>query len=135
MPIHKLTPTKIERATEPGWLADGGGLYIKVTGPMNKSGVFRFVYQGREHCIGLGPYGDISLDEMREAARQNRLLLRAGSKPKDARDRAKQEVIVATASTISFAEAAERWLTEVKDGETRSLKSKKQRLSQLQRST
>ena len=47
----RLTALKVERAKAPGMYADGGGLYLQVTGDgkkhVNKSWLFQFKVHGR----------------------------------------------------------------------------------------
>jgi len=73
--IEKLTADKVRRACRPGRLGDGGGLYLQITPSGNKSWIFRYGRQGREHYMGLGPLHTVSLVEARHAAQQARKYL------------------------------------------------------------
>ncbi|WP_312792348.1 tyrosine-type recombinase/integrase [Diaphorobacter nitroreducens] len=73
--IEKLTANKVRRACRPGRLGDGGGLYLQITPSGNKSWIFRYGRQGREHFMGLGPLHTVSLVEARHAAQQARKYL------------------------------------------------------------
>lgn len=69
----KLTSLFVERATEPGKYADGGGLYLVVGGPTSKSWSYRYWIEGKERWHGLGSFKDVSLKEARLARDAARL--------------------------------------------------------------
>ena len=52
--IGRLTALKVSRAIKPGMYADGGGLYLQVTGTGAKSWIYRYMLRGREREMGLG---------------------------------------------------------------------------------
>src|SRR5438270_9945047 len=57
-------------------LADGRGLYLRVTATGGKSWVYRYMANGQRHDMGLGPYPEVPLADAREkalAARRARL--------------------------------------------------------------
>ena len=54
-------------ASKPGFHADGGGLYLKVTDG-GASWVFRFMVNGRRRYMGLGPLRVFGLQEARAKA-------------------------------------------------------------------
>jgi hypothetical protein len=62
----------------------GGELYAQVTKKQGRLWVFRYERLGHERWIGLGPLGDVSLEEAREDARAARKQLRKGIDPLDA---------------------------------------------------
>ena len=132
MPIHKLTVAKIQRARKVGLLNDGNGLYLKIAGPNNKSGVHRFKFHGRSHYMGLGSCNAVTLAEMRDKVRANRKLLDAGINPLAHHKRAKLEAAADAARTISFREATELYV-KAHDAEWRSPKHKRQWESSLAR--
>lgn len=47
---------------KPGMYADGGGLYLQVTGPNAKSRIFRYWLNKSAHEMGLGPLSAIKID-------------------------------------------------------------------------
>jgi integrase len=83
-PIHLLTPAKV-RSNQPGFFADGGGLYLLVTpganGRVSKSWVFRYFDNRRERQMGLGSERDVSLAEARLKALEARKLRLEGIDP------------------------------------------------------
>jgi integrase len=75
--IHRLTPARV-RSNKLGRHADGGGLYLDVSagsnGSINKSWIFRYADNGRQHEMGLGSLQTVSLAEAREKALECRKL-------------------------------------------------------------
>jgi len=45
--INRLTARRVATVTDPGYHADGGGLYLQVTASGAKSWVFRYRFEGR----------------------------------------------------------------------------------------
>lgn len=88
----KLSARLVANLKEPGRYGDGGGLMLQVTAAETKSWIFRFMRNGRSHWMGLGPYPDIGLADAREAAQEQRRLLRANVDPLAAK---RQQVISA----------------------------------------
>jgi hypothetical protein len=79
--IHRLNTLAVTRAREPGFYADGGGLYLQVSKSNTKSWVFRYVLRGNQHWMGLGSINDWSLADARERARECRQSLAKGLIP------------------------------------------------------
>lgn len=44
--INRLTARRVATAIDPGYHADGGGLYLQVTASGTKSWVFRYRFEG-----------------------------------------------------------------------------------------
>jgi integrase len=132
MARNKLTAFKVQRA-KPGpggkvrMLSDGGNLWLQVKASKDgaavyKSWIFRYalpgVYRtsktGKQHQVerqmGLGNTDDISLEKAREAAQEQRLLLRAGKDPIDEKNAQRAAVLRERASVVKFRDAAERYL-------------------------
>ncbi|MCF6363463.1 MAG: Arm DNA-binding domain-containing protein [Gammaproteobacteria bacterium] len=65
-------------ALEPGFYADGNGLYLKVDKSGAKCWVQRIVIGGKRRDIGLGSATLVTLTEGREKALENRRTARAG---------------------------------------------------------
>ena len=66
--LQRLSSLAVERAKAPGYLHDGGGLYLQVTATSGKSWILRYARAGRRPEMGLGPYPDVSLAAARKAA-------------------------------------------------------------------
>jgi integrase len=97
-----LTAVAVRALNEPGFYADGNGLYLKVIDSGAKRWVQRLLIKGRRRDIGLGSASLVTLAEAREAALVNRKLARSGGDPL----RAKKEA----EAVLTFAEAAEQVL-------------------------
>ena len=69
----KLKPLDVERETKPGKYADGGGLYLIVTGATSKNWSYRYWKDGKERWHGLGSFKDVSLKDARLARDAARL--------------------------------------------------------------
>jgi hypothetical protein len=59
--VGRLTALKVDRVKKPGMYADGGGLYLQVTGDGSdrtaKSWIYRFTRRGKVRRIGVGRMG------------------------------------------------------------------------------
>src|SRR5258705_10867029 len=62
-------------------LGDGGGLYLRATPTAAASWIYRFEQDGVGHEHGLGSYYTVTMDEVREAARECRKLVRDKKNP------------------------------------------------------
>lgn len=97
-----LTAVTVRALNEPGFYADGNGLYLKVIDSGAKRWVQRLLIKGRRRDIGLGSASLVTLAEAREASLVNRKLARSGGDPL----RTKKEA----EAVLTFAEAAEHVL-------------------------
>src|SRR6516225_1966666 len=70
MRTGKLNARKVAMV-KPGKYGDGGGLWLYV-GPNSRSWVYRYMIVGRAREMGLGSFGNLTLEEARELARQHR---------------------------------------------------------------
>ena len=61
--INKLSAVAVQKAKEPGYYGDGGGLWLQISKLGGKSWVFRFTLHGKTREMGLGPLRTISLAE------------------------------------------------------------------------
>lgn len=89
---------------------DGSGLYFQVTGENARSWLYRYEMHGRERWMGLGPFPAISLAAARKRAREARAMRADGRDPIEARDTEKTAERLRKAGTISFEEAAGRYI-------------------------
>jgi len=80
-PINKLTALQVKRESNPGFYADGNGLYLKVDKSGAKRWIQRLVINGKRTDMGLGSASLVSLSDVREKARTNRALARSGGDP------------------------------------------------------
>ncbi len=82
-----LTAMAVKKLKEPGFYADGNGLYLRISKTGAKSWVQRIVIKGRRVDIGLGGVSYVSLAEARELAKENRKIARRGGDPLEQRRR------------------------------------------------
>src|SRR6516164_3973199 len=68
MRTGKLNARKVA-TVKPGKYGDGGGLWLYV-GPNSRSWVYRYMIVGKAREMGLGSFGNLTLEEARELARQ-----------------------------------------------------------------
>ncbi|TAA42514.1 tyrosine-type recombinase/integrase [Pseudoxanthomonas winnipegensis] len=110
--LFKLSARKVTTTNKPGYYADGGGLYLQVTGTGAKSWVFRYRFGSKRPEMGLGPLHTISLAEARDAAQEARKALLAGTDPLAARRAARAANMVIP----TFWDAATTYIDEQKAG-------------------
>lgn len=109
----KLNALAVKRATKPGRMADGGGLYLVIGPAGGKYWIFRGVVKGQKDKkgkplrveMGLGGVAEVSLAEARELAAEARKKARNGISPVRAREEERRE---AATSIPTFKEAAEK---------------------------
>lgn len=77
----RLSAAFVRNLKEPGFYADGNGLYLKVDPSGAKRWVQRVVIHRKRRDIGLGSASLVTLAEAREKALEQRKLARAGEDP------------------------------------------------------
>jgi integrase len=108
--MDRLNPKRVLKASKPGLLHDGRGLYLNVSVNGGKSWLYRFELDGRARWMGLGPYPEITLARAREKALEARRLKVEGIDPLDQR-RAEQAAKKALAAkAITFKTCSERYI-------------------------
>jgi len=112
--VNRLTARRVTTVTDPGYHADGGGLYLQVTASGSKSWVFRYRFEGRRPEMGLGPLHVIGLADARTAADAARKMVQSGQDPLAGR----RAAAVATSSIPTFWEAAVAYIAERQAGWT-----------------
>jgi integrase len=132
--LNKLSAARVAKCSQPGYLIDGGGLYLQValrtakrspekkrpaTEEVTKSWVFRYrdrANHKKVHELGLGPFPDVSLDEARTKAIALRRTLREGKDPKTERDAERAEKKAEAAKGLTFDEAATAFIADKRSG-------------------
>lgn len=104
-----LSALDVTRLKRPGVYADGGGLYLRID-PDRRSWLLRFTVAGKRRTMGLGPCPDVSLAEARKRAAEARESLRSGVDPIAARQAQRSAIAAATATAITFEQAAGRYI-------------------------
>lgn len=110
--IQRLNSLALSRATAPGYLPDGGGLYLQVTPSGSKSWIYRFALFGRRREMGLGKFPDVSLAAARVAASDARSLAKSGKDPIAARKAARESLNLEASRGITFDEAAKQFIED-----------------------
>ncbi|MCP4620666.1 MAG: integrase arm-type DNA-binding domain-containing protein [Bradyrhizobium sp.] len=108
--VGKLTALKVTRLAEPGMHADGGGLYLQVTGVGAKSWIFRFSLHGKAREMGLGSLSATSLSDAREAAAACRRQRQVGIDPIEARKQQQAQARLDAAKSTTFEYCAGRYI-------------------------
>ena len=102
----KLTKLAITNVVEPGYYADGDGLYLQVSGNGTKSWVLHYCLQRRAREMGLGSLKLVSLAEARDLALKYRKLLHGGHDPIQHRQAERESQHAALAQRRTFAQCA-----------------------------
>jgi hypothetical protein len=81
--INRLSARAVETLSKPGRHADGGGLYLSISGDGRRRWVFMYARNGKQREAGLGSAakGGMPLKAVREKAAEGRALLVAGLDP------------------------------------------------------
>lgn len=93
--IHKLNDIKTKKASKPGRMSDGGGLYLRISKTGTKSWSFMWKRDGKRDEIGLGKYPDQPLAGARKVAAEYREIIAQGGNPRQVRDKANEEPVFA----------------------------------------
>ena len=109
--INRLTARKVETVKTPGYLKDGGGLFLQVGETGSKSWIFEFRFAGRRREMGLGSLERVSLSEARAQRDACNQMLRAHTDPIEHRKRERAAAILTAHGTITFADAIDKYLT------------------------
>lgn len=129
--LNKLNAAKVAKCTDPGYLLDGGNLYLQITprakpaakgskappaALVTKSWTFRYRDRttGKLRELGLGPYPDVTLEEARLKAAYQRVLLREGKDPIAERKAQRTAAKAAAARTITFDQACAAFISSRK---------------------
>jgi integrase len=107
--LHRLSAVQI-KTLAPGMHNDGHGLYLRVSDTCTRSWIFRFTLGGKTRDMGLGSTHVVSLAAARKRAQELRELRQRGIDPITHQQASVAASRVAKAKTISFREAAERYV-------------------------
>ncbi|MEX3763140.1 tyrosine-type recombinase/integrase [Paraburkholderia phenoliruptrix] len=108
--LHRLSALGVEKMRTPGYVADGGGLYLQISPTLTKSWIFRFKRNGRSREMGLGPLSALNLAEARKRAEDCRRMLLDGVDPIEARKAAKDESRLQAARSMTFSACATAYI-------------------------
>lgn len=109
---QRLNALAVTHAKTPGMYPDGDGLYLQVAPGGSKSWIFRYRLNGRKtpRDMGLGPVRLVGLAEARSKAQEARRLLLEKVDPLEQRQQGRAQRAADAAGTISFRDAAERYI-------------------------
>jgi integrase len=113
--VNQLTAIKVQKLKQPGYHADGGGLFLQVKGGA-KSWIFTYSLHGRGREMGLGSVSRVSLAEARDERDRCNRLLRDHVDPIEERKRKRAESALTNAKSITFAEAAAAYIATHRAG-------------------
>jgi integrase len=105
----RLSAVAVNAKKEPGYYADGDGLYLQVTASGAKSWILRFMLNKRSREMGLGSTSKYSLSEARERARKYRQMLDDGIDPIAHRDSEREKNLLVTTQRRTFEECAHEY--------------------------
>lgn len=125
-----LSIKKIAKATKRGRYADGHNLYLQVNRRGTKSWLLRYVRNGRERWMGLGPLHTLTLEEARARATAARQRLLDGNDPLADRQAQRAARALEAAKTKTFAECATAYF-EAHERKWKNVKHRQQFLSTL----
>jgi integrase len=114
--LHRLTARQVDAAKTPSRLADGGGLYLRITAAGTRTWVFRSLSEGRQREVALGLASRVTL----AAARQQAAVIRQGlGEGKAVREAAGKDAALAVpeaTETVTFGTFAESYIKSVESG-------------------
>jgi integrase len=113
---NRLTALKAAKATKPGLIADGHGLYLRIGQTGAKSWVFRYRRDGRLHDMGLGPLHTVTLADARSKALDLRRQRLDGTDPLTAKREAAAKARVVDAKAMTFQACAEAYIAAHRAG-------------------
>ena len=114
--FEKLSDLKVRKVKTPGYLGDGGGLYLQVSPSLSKSWVFRYQIDGRSREMGLGSFNTFGLRDARDRATNCRKLLADGVDPIDQRNAAQQKKQLADARVMTFGQCCGKYIEAHRSG-------------------
>ncbi|PPK76930.1 integrase [Methylobacter tundripaludum] len=113
---NKLTARAVETKKAPGYYSDGGNLYLRVSQNLTKTWAFYYKKDGKRTEMGLGSFGNVSLDEAREKADTLRKQLASGIVPLIERQRQTSEDKAQRAKFMTFSQCADAYINSHRAG-------------------
>ena len=118
--LHRLTARQVETTKKPGRLADGGGLYLRITAAGTRTWVFRTTNSGKQEELALGLFSVVSLAAARQRAASIRQRLADGQSLRLAADKdggaSLSSAGLASPAPVTFGAFAEAYIVSVEDG-------------------
>ena len=107
---NRLSASSITKFKTRGLVADGGGLYLRVSPNETRSWTFRYERHGKTHDHGLGRYPDVTLARAREKAAECRTALTDDIDPIERRKALRADAALTGARAMTFREAAQAYI-------------------------
>jgi len=107
MPLSDIKARNAKPRSRPYKIADGEGLFLRVTPAGNKHWRLRYFFAGKEKILALGVYPEVSLADARERRAQARKVLAAGNDPAQNRKEEKRQSVLNAAN--NFESVAREW--------------------------
>lgn len=119
-----MTAKTVEYKKVPGYYADGGNLYLRVTKTLKKTWAFIYKRDGKRVEMGLGSVDDMTLDQARKkrdgdavnGIRGLNELLRAGTDPLLEKQRQANEKKTQRAKMMTFQQCADAYINAHRAG-------------------
>jgi integrase len=109
--LAALSHQQAIKATKPGLLRDGNGLYLQTSRDGVKSWIIRYMIDGRARYMGIGPFPIVSLAQAREKATEIRRIIRLdGLDPLELRKANRLAHKLELAKSITFKACAEKFI-------------------------
>jgi integrase len=109
--LNKLTAAAAANA-RPGWLSDGGGLFLRADDEGRRRWIFRYTFGGKKKEIGLGSAKAVTLANARVEAKKLREAVAQGRDPLAER----RHAVAVAAASKTFAEVARIIIERDKEG-------------------
>src|SRR5471030_1169439 len=110
--INHLTARKLEGNIEPGFHADGGGLYLQVGKEGARSWIYRYMLARTEHDMGIGSLREVSLADARKRVAEFRSLRGQGIDPIEARRMHRADAKLLADRSMTFKQCAQAYITD-----------------------
>lgn len=123
--VGRLSATLVAKTRKTGLHADGGGLYLQVTGAGARSWVYRFTLGGKTREMGLGSLQAVSLAQARQKATECRRQCAEGIDPIEARNAARSAARLEAARAMTFDQCATAYI-EAHEASWRNAKHRQQ---------
>jgi len=113
---NKLTARTVETKKAPGYYSDGGNLYLRVSQNLTKTWAFYYKKDGKRTEMGLGSFGNVSLEQAREKAAELRKQIANGIDPISERQRQANERKAQRAKMMTFSQCADAYINAHRAG-------------------
>jgi len=113
---NKLTARTVETKKAPGYYSDGGNLYLRVSQNLTKTWAFYYKKEGKRTEMGLGSFGNVSLEQAREKAAELRKQIANGIDPLGERQQQENERKAQRAKMMTFSQCADAYINAHRAG-------------------